>query len=165
MRSSCPCSRRNSERWNPSGKGWRIVSAMTRGPANPMSARGSARMTSPSIAKAQRIGADEPGVPLLERAAIGQRGDALAGADAEGIPAFRAHPPGALDLGPVDDLLAGVALDPQALGDDDLLAPALRLVLPSEPGHGLPRRAQWDLQGRDEVADVADQRRRARTPL
>jgi acetyl-CoA carboxylase carboxyl transferase subunit beta len=34
-----------------SGSGWRIVSAMTRGPAKPMSARGSARFTSPSIAK------------------------------------------------------------------------------------------------------------------
>src|SRR2546426_312445 len=50
-RSSWPCSRRNSERWKPSGSGWRIVSAMTRGPAKPMSARGSATMTSPSIAK------------------------------------------------------------------------------------------------------------------
>ena len=35
----------------PSGSGWRIVSAITRGPAKPMSARGSARMTSPSMAK------------------------------------------------------------------------------------------------------------------
>ena len=51
IRSSCPCSSRNSERWKPSGSGWRIVSAMTRGPAKPMSARGSARMTSPSMAK------------------------------------------------------------------------------------------------------------------
>src|SRR5712691_8040383 len=50
-RSSWPCSRRNSERWKPSGSGWRIVSAMTRGPAKPMSARGSARITSPSMAK------------------------------------------------------------------------------------------------------------------
>ena len=50
-RSSWPCSSRNSERWKPSGSGWRMVSAITRGPAKPMSARGSARMTSPSIAK------------------------------------------------------------------------------------------------------------------
>ncbi len=50
-RSSWPCSSRNSERWNPSGSGWRMVSAITRGPAKPMSARGSARMRSPSIAK------------------------------------------------------------------------------------------------------------------
>src|SRR6516162_2965638 len=40
--SSWPCSRRNSERWKPSGRGWRMVSAMT---------RGSARMRSPSMAK------------------------------------------------------------------------------------------------------------------
>src|SRR5262249_16237481 len=33
-----PCSSRNSDRWKPSGSGWRIVSAMTRGPANPISA-------------------------------------------------------------------------------------------------------------------------------
>src|SRR5439155_1398871 len=42
MRSSWPCSRRNSERWKPSGNGWRIVSAITRGPAKPMSAHGRA---------------------------------------------------------------------------------------------------------------------------
>src|SRR5437773_12342424 len=48
------CSRRNSERWKPSGNGWRIVSAITRGPAKPMSARGSARITSPSIRSEER---------------------------------------------------------------------------------------------------------------
>ena len=53
-RSTRPCSSRNSERWKPSGSGWRIVSAITRGPAKPMSARGSARMRSPSMAKLRR---------------------------------------------------------------------------------------------------------------
>ena len=46
-----PCSTRNSLRWNPSGSVWRIVCSMTRGPANPISARGSAMFRSPSMAK------------------------------------------------------------------------------------------------------------------
>ncbi len=46
-----PCSSRNSLRWKPSGSFWRMVCSMTRGPANPMSALGSAMFTSPSIAK------------------------------------------------------------------------------------------------------------------
>jgi hypothetical protein len=46
-----PCSRRNSLRWNPSGSFWRIVCSITRGPANPISAFGSAMFRSPSIAK------------------------------------------------------------------------------------------------------------------
>ncbi len=40
--STNPCSCRNSDFWNPSGKSDPIVSRMTRGPANPMSASGSA---------------------------------------------------------------------------------------------------------------------------
>ena len=51
MKSSMPCSSRNSERWKPSGSVWRIVCSMTRGPAKPMSALGSAMFRSPSIAK------------------------------------------------------------------------------------------------------------------
>jgi hypothetical protein len=50
-RSSMPCSTRNSLRWNPSGSFCLIVCSMTRGPANPMSAFGSAMFKSPSIAK------------------------------------------------------------------------------------------------------------------
>ena len=50
-RSSMPCSSRNSLRWNPSGSFCRMVCSMTRGPAKPMSALGSAMLTSPSIAK------------------------------------------------------------------------------------------------------------------
>ena len=50
-RSTKPCSSRNSLRWKPSGSFWRIVCPMTRGPANPMSAFGSAMLKSPSIAK------------------------------------------------------------------------------------------------------------------
>ena len=42
---------RNSDRWNPSGKSLPIVSLTTRGPANPMSALGSAIFMSPNIAK------------------------------------------------------------------------------------------------------------------
>src|SRR5206468_3407781 len=131
---------------------------MTRGPAKPISARGSARTTSPSIAKlavtppvvgsvrtemygsrcvarraradavpiflgvleGQRIGRRQPGVTLLERARIGEHRDALARGDPERIVALGADAAGALHLGAVHDLLAGVALDPQPLGDDDL---------------------------------------------
>ena len=46
-----PFSSRNSARWNPSGSFCLIVCSMTRGPANPMSALGSAMFRSPSIAK------------------------------------------------------------------------------------------------------------------
>ena len=46
-----PFSSRNSLRWNPSGSFWRMVCSMTRGPAKPISAFGSAMFRSPSIAK------------------------------------------------------------------------------------------------------------------
>src|SRR5450631_657601 len=49
--SIAPFSSRNSERWNPSGRVSRTVCSMTRGPANPMSAPGSAITTSPMNAK------------------------------------------------------------------------------------------------------------------
>src|SRR5208283_4880475 len=49
--SSIPCCSRNSLRWKPSGSFWRIVCSMTRGPAKPMSAPGSAMFKSPSMAK------------------------------------------------------------------------------------------------------------------
>ena len=49
-RSMKPCSNRNSERWNPGGSSWAIVPAETRDPANPMSALGSAMLTSPTAA-------------------------------------------------------------------------------------------------------------------
>ncbi len=45
-----PCSVRYSARWKPSGSFSRMVCSMTRGPANPISAPGSAMCTSPSIA-------------------------------------------------------------------------------------------------------------------
>src|SRR6266496_1338784 len=45
-----PWSNRNSAVWNPSGRSWPIVCLITRGPANPMTAPGSARITSPCIA-------------------------------------------------------------------------------------------------------------------
>src|SRR6266852_5448378 len=46
-----PCSSRNSARWKPSGSFSRMVSSMTRAPAKPMTAPGSAKVTSPSMAK------------------------------------------------------------------------------------------------------------------
>ena len=42
---------RNSLRWKPSGSFWRMVCSMTRGPAKPISAPGSAMFRSPSMAK------------------------------------------------------------------------------------------------------------------
>ena len=48
--STMPCSIRYSERWKPSGSFSRIVCSMTRGPAKPISAPGSAMWTSPSMA-------------------------------------------------------------------------------------------------------------------
>ena len=46
-----PCSSRNSERWKPFGSFCPIVCSITRGPAKPISAFGSASIISPSIAK------------------------------------------------------------------------------------------------------------------
>src|SRR6185503_18780723 len=48
--SSIPCSSRNSAVWNPSGRSCPIVCLMTRGPANPITAPGSARIASPCMA-------------------------------------------------------------------------------------------------------------------
>src|SRR5690606_25853282 len=48
--STMPCSIRYSERWNPSGSFSRIVCSITRAPAKPITAPGSAMWTSPSIA-------------------------------------------------------------------------------------------------------------------
>src|ERR1039458_6388899 len=42
-----PCSSRNSARWNPSGSFCRVVCSITRGPAKPISAPGSAIFRSP----------------------------------------------------------------------------------------------------------------------
>ena len=50
-RSRKPCSSRNSLRWKPSGSFWRMVCSITRGPAKPISAPGSAMFRSPSMAK------------------------------------------------------------------------------------------------------------------
>src|SRR3989442_12159528 len=84
----------------------------------------------------ERVGRLEPVRALPEAAGVGQQPDALAGADPERVAALRAHAPAALDLRAVHDLLAGVALDPQALGDVDLRGLAGRLFgLASEPGH------------------------------
>src|SRR5262249_54278069 len=48
--STMPCSLRYSARWKRSGSFSRMVCSMTRGPANPISAPGSAMWMSPSIA-------------------------------------------------------------------------------------------------------------------
>src|SRR6266481_6560756 len=45
-----PCSSRNSLRWKPGGSFWRMVCSITRGPAKPIRAPGSAMLRSPSIA-------------------------------------------------------------------------------------------------------------------
>src|ERR1700676_5604721 len=46
-----PCSSRNSLLWKPWGSFWRMVCSITRGPANPIKAPGSAMFKSPSMAK------------------------------------------------------------------------------------------------------------------
>ena len=45
-----PWLNRNSERWKPGGSSWAMVPAETRDPAKPMSASGSATLTSPTAA-------------------------------------------------------------------------------------------------------------------
>src|SRR4030095_401903 len=86
--------------------------------------------------EAEGVGRRKPRLALLERARIGQLAEALAGGDPEGIVALRAHAPGALGLGALHDLLARVAFDPEALGDDDLARlGGLLFGLASEPGH------------------------------
>ena len=49
--STMPCSSRYSARWNPSGSFSRMVSSITRAPAKPIIAPGSAMAMSPSMAK------------------------------------------------------------------------------------------------------------------
>jgi hypothetical protein len=48
--STMPCSLRYSARWKPSGSFSRMVCSITRGPAKPISAPGSAMWMSPSMA-------------------------------------------------------------------------------------------------------------------
>src|SRR5712692_4884099 len=88
------------------------------------------------VLEGQRIGRRQTGLAFLERARIGELPEALARRDPEGVVSLRAHAPRALHLGAVHDLLARVALDPEAFGDDDLARLAGRLVgLASEPHH------------------------------
>src|SRR4029434_9417987 len=95
----------------------------------------------------------DPGLCVLEGPAVDQERDALARGDAERIVALRTHATGPLHLGAGHDLLARVALDPQAFGDDDLLRRPLGLLrLAREPGQGLP--PQWRLEGFDECAEL-----------
>src|SRR4029453_10841189 len=104
----------------------------------------------------QRIHAGDAGLVLLEGAGVDEERDALARGDAEGIVALGTHATGPLHLGTGHDLLARIALDPQAFGDDDLLRRPLRLLrLAREPGHGLP--PQWRLEGFDERAELIEQ--------
>ena len=51
IKSKKPCSTKNSEVWNPSGKSFPMVSLITLGPAKPINAFGSAIFKSPNIAK------------------------------------------------------------------------------------------------------------------
>src|SRR5262249_46561021 len=90
------------------------------------------------VLEAEGVARAEPGVVLLPRALVDQRGDAVAGSDAERVAAPRADTAGALDLRAVDDLLAGFALEPEPLGDDRPrpALPGPRVVLaPPEPRH------------------------------
>src|SRR5687767_11150037 len=57
--SIAPFSSRNSARWKPSGSFCRTVCSMTRGPAKPMSALGSAMTTSPIMAKLAETRSEE----------------------------------------------------------------------------------------------------------
>src|SRR5437879_2316178 len=164
---------------------------MTRGPAKPISARGSAMMTSPSIAKlavtppvvgsvriemygspaaaSRSSAADVLAICISERMPSCIRAPPEAETLRTGRCLSMASPPAALHLSPVDDLLARVALDPQAFGDDDLAA--ARLLFALEPGHrDLPprldgRRREWLAQRRlelgDELAHVVDEGGRA----
>lgn len=50
MKSKNPCSNKNSEVWNPSGRSWPVVSFTTHGPAKPIKAPGSLIFISPNIA-------------------------------------------------------------------------------------------------------------------
>ena len=50
IKSKKPCSTKNSEVWNPSGKSLPMVSLITLGPAKPIKALGSAIFKSPSLA-------------------------------------------------------------------------------------------------------------------
>src|SRR5690606_36430455 len=50
IKSRKPCSRTNSAFWNPLGRSLPMVSRITRGPANPIKAPGSAILKSPNIA-------------------------------------------------------------------------------------------------------------------
>src|SRR5437016_13323754 len=112
------------------------------------------------VLEAERIGRHDAAVALLERAVVDELGDALMRGDPERVATLRTHATRPLHLGAVHDLLAGVALDPQALGDDDLLALRLgRLVLATEPDHwSAPRRAQRRLERSDEVPDLRHER-------
>src|SRR5438270_51869 len=88
---------------------------MTRGPAKPMSARGSARFRSPSSARL----ADTPPVvgsvstEMKGRCACARR----ARADAHVVTALGADIEVALELGAIEHRIAGRALDPQSLRD------------------------------------------------
>src|SRR4029453_627913 len=90
------------------------------------------------VLERQRILRSEGGLALVEGALVGQRRDALARRGAERVAARGTDPACPIDLGPVDDLFAGVALDPQALGDDDFpgTLAVVVLLLPEPRGHG-----------------------------
>src|SRR3972149_653571 len=81
------------------------------------------------VLEAERIDGAEAGVPLLERVGVEQEGQALAGREAERGAAPCAAPRVLLDVGAVDDLPAGLALDPEALGLD------LLVLLAEDPRH------------------------------
>src|SRR5262245_34665171 len=92
------------------------------------------------VLEGERIARAEADLPLLERALVDEPGDALAGADAKRVAALGTDTPGAVHLGAIDDLLARLALDPEAFGDDGFLRLRRVRVFPlPEPGHRYTR--------------------------
>jgi len=99
----------------------------------------------------ERIARAQAGLALLERAVVDEGRDPLPGADPEGVAALGTDAAGAVDLGAVDDLLAGLALDPESLGDRHLLLALLAglALAPPEPRHvPTSRQRAVELSGR-----------------
>ena len=100
-RSTNPWLARNSARWKPGGSSAAIVPAVTRAPAKPMSASGSAMLTSPTAANEANtppvVGSDRmdtkgtPAMPSRSRAAI-----VLASCMSASVPSCIRAPPDAL---------------------------------------------------------------------
>ena len=96
-----PWLNRNSERWKPAGSSCAIVPAETRAPANPMSAFGSATLTSPTAANDAKtppvVGSERiemNGTPAVRRRSIAA--SVLASCMSASVPSCIRAPPDAL---------------------------------------------------------------------